>query len=388
MPEPTAKIYSLPTRKPGQVFVSIMIFLTIIWVMLYITLHILASSSGTLAKFAHIDMKETYRLTPQGEFIILDTQSINWVMGETNSTPILKRLDERTGKIRNLMDNVRIDAERLEKSLVRESKANLSGPNSPITIINDALSYSYCKQKQPCQQKSTCSTNCGVWDSAYKSIQKLSGELASLSNFAETNEILNRLTRSLSELQQQTNEQFNDATALKSSKARSFFWTSPGGSSAEVIFFAVFGVLANLLVNSAEYLRKGNFKQSERWVAYTKLIYGPILAWILVTAIAVGWFDLGEYKVGTYSLPLLAFILGFYSRKTVALFDKLGKKVLGEAEKSIEKGPAEITARRRAYLEQFLHSLKPRDLKEIKRSAFDIKDEIIKTIVLEKEARK
>lgn len=373
------------TRKPGQSFVSGLIAFTIFWVILYVVSHGLPDKQ---LKFTQINLEQSYRLSPQGEFFVYDTVAINWAMGELNATAILKRLDERTGQIRVLMENLRLNSQRLNKSLTRESTAKIPTKNNPVTLINQALTSTGCdKDNSACNTKN-CLQECTIWDKAKNSLQRMAKELSPLKNFAESNDLINQLLVTLSDLQQKTYAQYQDTKALKPSSARSFFWSSPVGSSIEVIFFSVFGVLANLLVTSAEYLRQNNFKPSERWVAYTKLIYGPILAWILVTAIAVGWFDLGEYEVGIYSLPLLAFILGFYSRKTVALFDKFGKKILGTAEKSIQDGPAQITARRRAALEQYLHSLKPRNINEIKQSAFDIQKDIVKTIVLEKEASK
>ncbi|MBE0369052.1 hypothetical protein [Pseudoalteromonas aurantia] len=364
------------SRKSGQTFVSGLILLTIFWVILYVVSH---SMSDEQLNFTKINLSESYRLSPQGEFFLYDTVAINWAMGEANASPILKRLNERTNQIRLLMENLRLSSDQLAKSLGQESDITALSKNNPVTVIDDALAHSLCDQKK---------IRCAVWDQAKSSLQRLSEELASIKSFEESNNIMNKLLITLSDLQQKTYAQHLDANALRLSNARSFFWSSPAGSSIEIIFFAVFGVLANLLVTSAEYLRHNNFRPSERWVAYTKLVYGPILAWILVTAIAVGWFDLGEYEVGVYSLPLLAFILGFYSRKTVALFDKFGKKLLGEAGKSIEKGPAHIAARRRASFEQYLHSLHPRDCYQIKQAAFDIHKDIVKTIVFEKEANK
>ncbi|GAB5379604.1 MAG: hypothetical protein Alis3KO_30000 [Aliiglaciecola sp.] len=361
------------TRKPGQTFVSSLIVFTLLWVALYVGSHWLADKGSGLL---HIDLTDSYHLTPQGEFLINDVLAIHWAMGETNAEIILKRLDERTGKIRVLLENLKTNSARLQNSLEGQFESPRGLEGSPVAIINEARSRAHCDD------------NCYLWDEALISIQSLSKDVSNIKSYADTNDIANQLLITLSDLKQQTDAQKRDVKAIKPSSARSFFWSSPTGSSIEVIFFAVFGVLANLLVHSAEYLRKGNFKPSERWVAYAKIVYGPILAWILVTAIAVGWFDLGEYEVGVLSLPLLAFILGFYSRKTVALFDRLGKKVLGEAEKSIEKGPAEITARRKAALDKFMHSLRPRSPAEIKRTAFDLKDDIVKTIVMEKELNK
>ncbi|MBO9491204.1 hypothetical protein J7384_12600 [Endozoicomonas sp. G2_1] len=373
----------LPKRKPEHRFILRMMLLSVFWIILYIALHAVIDSDS---EFAQVDLKHAYRITPQGEFLLIDVQSVKWVMGEDDAKNILARLDERTGNIRTLISQVKIDIERLTSTLKQEG-AKDSNANQTITEINAALFQNNCNTENSCNH-SSCLQPCSVWDTAYQQTLALSIELAQLKNFNASSQISARLVKSLAELQQQAGEQYQDIKYLRASKAKSFFWSSPIGSSVEIIFFAIFGVLANLLVNSAEYLRNNNFKASERWVAYSKLIYGPILAWILVTAIAVGWFDLGDYQVGIYSLPLLAFIFGFYSRKTVSLFDKLGKRIFGSAQQSVAQGPADIIARRKAFLAQFTHSLKPRSITELKRSAFQVKDEMIKTIVLEQEAKK
>lgn len=371
-----------PTKRPGQTFVHFIIIATVAWIILYILLHLAIDPEG---RFARNNVQDAYYLTAQGEFHLFDATTLTWNVGKIKATPILKRLDERNDTIRKLMEQIRIDARRLRESLSRELGTSKLDPSQhPTYLIEAALSSTL---EESCNPKpSECYQ--ATWDAPLRRISELYLELQNMDEHRESNNIIARLNSHLSQLKQQSFAQYVDAGALKVSRAHSFFWSSPEGSSAEIIFFAVFGVLANLLVKSAEYLRNNNFKQNERWVAYTKLVYGPIIAWILVTAIAVGWFDLGEYQIGTYSLPLLAFVLGFYSRKTVNLFSRLGDHLLGKAQASIEKGPAEILASRRAYQAQFLNLLKPRSYQELKQTAFDIKDEIVKTEVMEMEARK
>ncbi|WP_394220784.1 hypothetical protein [Alteromonas gracilis] len=371
-----------PTKRPGQTFVHFLLIATVAWIVLYILLHLAIDPEG---RFAKNNVNDAFYLTAQGEFLLFDATTLTWNVGKSKATPILNRLDERNATLRHLMENIRIDAHRLKESLDRESKNfRLDAEQHPTQLIEVALSQSSLKSCEP--KKNLCYQ--ATWDEPLRQVSKLHIELHNLNGYAESNAALSRLKGHLSQLKQQSFAQYIDASALRISRAQSFFWSSPEGSSAEIIFFAVFGVLANLLVKSAEYLRNNNFKQNERWVAYTKLVYGPIIAWILVTAIAVGWFDLGEYQIGTYSLPLLAFVLGFYSRKTVNLFSRLGDHLLGKAQASVEKGPAEILASRQAYQAQFLNLLAPRSYQEIKQTAFDIKDEIVKTEVMKLEARK
>lgn len=370
-------------RPPGQMFVHFLIIATIAWIILYVLLHLAIDSKS---RFAVNDIKEAYYISPQGEFFLLDASTITWNIGKLKATPILERLDKRNEAIGQLIESARIDADRLRQSFSREASTYHYAPDKhPAFLIDAALNTSAFDEN--CEHPTLhCYTP--IWDMPLRKITELHSQLASIRQYSESNTVLARLVRTLSELKQNSYAQFIDASSLKVSRARSFFWTSPEGSSAEIIFFSVFGVLANLLVSSAEYLRKRNFKQNERWVAYTKLVYGPILAWILVTAIAVGWFDLGEYEVGTYSLPLIAFVLGFYSRKTVNLFQKLGDKLMGKAEESIEKGPADILAARQAYQRQFINSLRPRSISELKDTAYRLKDELVKTAVMDMEVRK
>ncbi len=370
------------TKRPGQTFVHFIIIATVAWIILYILLHLAIDPEG---RFAKNNINDAYYLTAQGEFLLFDATTLTWNVGKTKATPILQRLDERNVTIRQSMENLRIDAARLRESLDRElGDTKITGEAHPTFIIEMALS---ARTDDNCK---TSATECyqPTWDAPLRKVSALYLELQNIEGHQESNAALARITSYLSQLKQQSDAQYIDANALRGSRAQSFFWSSPEGSSAEIIFFAVFGVLANLLVNSAEYLRNNNFKHNERWVAYTKLVYGPIIAWILVTAIAVGWLDLGEYQIGTYSLPLLAFVLGFYSRKTVNLFSRFGDHLLGKASESIDKGPAEILASRQAYQAQFLNTQRPRSYQDLKQTAFDIQYEIVKTEVMEMEARK
>jgi len=139
----------------------------------------------------------------------------------------------------------------------------------------------------------------------------------------------------------------------------------------EVFLFALFGVLTNLLVNAAEFLRKKEFDSAERWVAYTKLVYGPSLAVILVFAITQGWFDLGDYQTRSFTLPLLGFIFGYATRRTVTLFDRLTTKILGAASDSIKRGPKAIAQKRDEWQAQFEASYQIRNTKDLKQSLLE-----------------
>ena len=147
------------------------------------------------------------------------------------------------------------------------------------------------------------------------------------------------------------------------------FSVAPNLSILEVLFWALFGVFTSLLVNSAEYLRERSFNPDERWVAYTKLVYGPILAMVIVLAIMFGWLSLGPYEARVWTLPLVGFIFGYASRRTVNLFEKLQDKVFGATEKSIREGPKKIMEARAKTLEMLRDAARPKSMKELRERA-------------------
>lgn len=361
-----------PLRRPGERFVTGLQICTILLIFAYIGLHLTIDDNN---KYFTINTTGAYQLSPQGEFVLVNPQTLTWVVGESIATPILQRLNDRTGTIRGLMGNAATAAERLRASLL-QADAQVSGSSRRISaLINDALTSSDASQGDP------------PWRTLRDALKKEADALTDV-RYQQASEYLEQLITLTSRLNQQAFAQQADVRALKPNRAKTYFWNSPLGSSVEVWFFAIFGVLTNLLVNSAEYLKKGNFRQSEKWVAYTKLVYGPVLAWILITAIAVGWLDLGEYKIGTYSLPLLAFFLGFYARRTVKLIDKLGEKLLGQGEQSVEQGPADIVAAHRAYVEQFMHATRPRSYKSIRQTATELKTHLVKNLAMQQDLTK
>ena len=149
----------------------------------------------------------------------------------------------------------------------------------------------------------------------------------------------------------------------------------------EVLFWALFGVLTNLLVNATEYLRKGTFQPRERWVAYTKLLYGPIFAVILVLAMINGFFETESYEVRVWTLPLVSFLFGYASRRTARLIDRLLERFLGAAEKAIDAGPGPVAARRQALVDKLMDAYRPSDLPTLRAQAKELAREIVEAEV-------
>lgn len=349
--------------KPGQRFVSSLIAATLLLFAIYFALHQYVDDS-----FAYTTTEGTFRLTPSGEVVLLDVETIVWVVGDEKATPILKRMEVHTEQIRAQLERLLRQRNTLRQRWKEVMGNDVNLVTSPADGIDKAMAD-------------------GDWHNALNFFTEMADQYRN-SNLDPLVAAMDQAADTIRELARIKTEQVNDASALKPSKINAIFWTSPQGSIMEVLFFAIFGVLTNLLVSSAEYLRKGKFKESEQWVAYTKLVYGPVLAVILVIAIIMGWFDIGDYKTRAYTLPLLGFIFGFASRRTLTVFDNLVGKIMGSAEQSIDKGPAEIAQKRAAYLDQFKGLMHPRKLPEFHAQAKELAVEYVKTEVIKRESEK
>jgi len=349
--------------KPGQKFVKSLIAATLLLFAVYFALHIVVDKT-----FSHATTEGTLRIKKTGEVVLLDVESIVWVVGEEKATAILKRMQIHTEQIHTLLERLARQRDTLRLRWEEVIKDDVNIVTSPVDIIHTAMTE-------------------GKWRIAHDRLTEMANRYRS-SSLSALVASMEQSADTLKELARIKSEQRNDKLALNPPKAKAIFWTSPHGSIIEVLFFALFGVLTNLLVSSAEYLRKGQFKEAEQWVAYTKLVYGPVLAVILIIAIIMGWFDIGDYETRAYTLPLIGFIFGYASRRTVTLFDKLTNKILGSATQSIEKGPSHIAKRRAAYLKQFQSMMVPKALPEFREQAKILAQEYIKTEVLKRESEK
>ena len=183
------------------------------------------------------------------------------------------------------------------------------------------------------------------------------------------------------------NKQCNYASEFASPSAASFFWTSPSLSILEVYFWALFGVLTNLFYNSTEHLRKGTFNPNERWVAYTKAHYGPVLAVVLVLAMVFGWFKIESYAIRVWTLPLVGFIFGYAARRTARLFETVLERFMGKAEEAANAGPKAARASNSRVLNKLIEVTRPRTFEELRQDAKKIGAEIVEKALADKEKR-
>jgi hypothetical protein len=292
---------------------------------------------------------------------LVDGRAVAWLVGEEKATAILDRLQERTQQVRTLLERERRQREALDvrwRETIGDRAAQFTSP--AVALKRYAIA--------------------GNWSEAFDE-----AEAYARTHQAGAPRLYSAaagLADTYGELSRIQGEQRADIDALVPSQIDPFFWTSPAGTVIEVWLFALFGVLTNLLVNSAEFLRKGLFRPAEQQVGWTKLVYGPVLAVILVLAILVGWLDLGDYETRATTLPLAGFVFGYAARRTVALFDGFVTRLLGSAADSIRTGPGRIAARRAAFLDRYADSLRPRSLAALRADAREIADAQVKTAVL------
>ena len=180
-------------------------------------------------------------------------------------------------------------------------------------------------------------------------------------------------------------EQCDYASAFTPPSTKMFFWTSPSLAIVEVYFWALLGVLTNLFYNSAEHLRKGTFNPNERWVAYTKAHYGPVLAVILTLAMVFGWFKIESYEIRVWTLPLVGFIFGYVSRSTARLFENIVERFMGKAEEAARAGPEGARASTTRVLNVLMEATRPRNFEELRHDAKILAGEVVEKKLADKE---
>lgn len=120
-------------------------------------------------------------------------------------------------------------------------------------------------------------------------------------------------------------------------KVKSYFWLNESSLYWEIIFWTWFGIFANLFFNVSEALRKDEYRSAEEYVHIAKFFYGPpcslIIYFALDKLIETGDVSFDSIQYGTI---VLAFLLGFYTRKSIELIDKIKNFVFGSKKEEEE----------------------------------------------------
>lgn len=113
-------------------------------------------------------------------------------------------------------------------------------------------------------------------------------------------------------------------------KIKSYFWLNESSLYWEIIFWTWFGIFANLFFNVSEALRKEEYRSAEEYVHIAKFFYGPpcslIIYFSLDKLIETGDVSFDSIQYGTI---VLSFMLGFYTRKSIEMIDKIKNFVFG-----------------------------------------------------------
>lgn len=346
----------------GQAFVRHMMWLLAAGMVLYVALHWVLPDqppSGAPGCTAELSWSCFGEVDELGDVHFLNPGDVHWYVGVQTAAAV--------------RDLTHLNSQRMDE-LRRRVIVNAGGRIAPLLIDRapvDALIREVAS---------------GRYGEASSTFEEIVGSLSTLSangaaiELAETAADLDRLT-TLRHRQQGLVER------LTPPLSRLFFWTSPAYSMIEVLFWALFGVLTNLLVNATEYLRKGDFHPPERWVAYTKLMYGPILALILVFAMINGFFQPDSYEIRVWTLPLVSFIFGYGSRRTARVIDQVLERFMGAAEQAARVGPGPVTAKRRELVSRLMEAYRPTDLRELRSQLKNLAREVVETEASGREER-
>ncbi len=128
-----------------------------------------------------------------------------------------------------------------------------------------------------------------------------------------------------------TEREFVGALANYPLRVASYFWLANDWLYIEVIFWTLFGVIASLLYNVSEALRKSGvgFDRAEIPVHIAKIFYAPLSAIVIFLSIDLlttdGSVNIVRVNAGVI---VLSFILGFFSGRTIELLNKIKELIL------------------------------------------------------------
>lgn len=113
-------------------------------------------------------------------------------------------------------------------------------------------------------------------------------------------------------------------------KVRSYFWLSGKWAYAEIVFWAVFGVLASLIFYVSEIAKdpETSFKSKEIPSQIAKLFYAPLVTLILI--FSYDYFA-GESAVdieASKGILIVSFLLGFYSGRAMDVLNRVKELLL------------------------------------------------------------
>jgi hypothetical protein len=270
-----------------------------------------------------------------GRTSIISAEDIDWNVGREKALPLLTLMEQRSQRIQ--ATGAKLQGDLLE----------LSGRLAPMRRGGVA----------PVLE----AVQAGRFEPALRLVVELRAELSPSTLSADAPPLLSRLETVLLDLAELKREQGVTLSSLKTPDRYVVFWMTPRLVLIEIAFWSLFGLLTSLLWNTAEYRSKKQYRPAEQWVIYTKLVYAPFVAIVLVLALWAGLISIGGPESRVWMLPLLSFLIGFNIRKAVDLVDALSSWVLNRASESLRRTDAEREAAQAARVEPYRKAM-PLDL--------------------------
>ncbi|HVS52881.1 MAG TPA: hypothetical protein VHD62_11055 [Opitutaceae bacterium] len=120
-----------------------------------------------------------------------------------------------------------------------------------------------------------------------------------------------------------------DVSRLESALSFCWLWVDGCGWIGEVVFWSLFGVLANAIIALITKSRAGQYSADEFVLVFPKILLAPLLALVVIAIWATG---LSEAQVGYLNLPMFlvfAFCLGFATEQLYTLLRDLAQGIVG-----------------------------------------------------------
>jgi hypothetical protein len=133
-------------------------------------------------------------------------------------------------------------------------------------------------------------------------------------------------------------------------------------------------------VNIAQARALGNFRSDELWVSRAKMIYGPVLSFVLILAIYFGIINAGT-EVRFWLLPILGFFFGYNTRKVAMQIDALSEKLFGSLAKSTEIDAWQARAADESAA-NVAATAEPKNMEDLKQQATHVSDSAIVAAII------
>lgn len=126
-------------------------------------------------------------------------------------------------------------------------------------------------------------------------------------------------------------------------KKRTWFWFHGNKRYLEVLFWAIFGVMSSLLFNVTQSLKSNELDTRLIPDHIAKLFYGPVVALVIYFSFdKVSATELINIVPEGFGLVVLSFILGFFSRRSMAVLNKLKKIVVPVSDKKKQPSDSNV----------------------------------------------